>query len=384
MASPSPGRRYRAALGSFYFFQFGQLGLYLPYFPLYLQGRDLSALQIGTVLAAVPVMKVLFPPVWGFLADRTGARRTLTVITCAASAAAFALLLPGWSFAGILVLVLVYGVFSVPILPLTEATTLEVLDRHGGDYGRIRVWGSVGFIAFSLAWGRVVEAGSVWTILPTISLLFALSAFTAGAFPRGAPPEPVPFLRILGQLRRPEVLLFFGACVAVNASHGPYYGFFSIHLLDGLGYRGATVGLLWSLAVAAEVLAMVAAGRWLRRARLETGIVVALAGAALRWLLFALSGALPVLVFGQLLHALSFALFHVSAVQLTHRLFPAAQRAGGQALYSAVTYGLGIALGLQGAGLLYETLGARGLYALAAAAAGAGLLAALALRARLR
>jgi PPP family 3-phenylpropionic acid transporter len=127
---------------------------------------------------------------------------------------------------------------------------------------------------------------------------------------------------------------------------------------------------------------MVAAGRWLRRARLETGIAVALAGASLRWVLFALSGSLPALLAGQLLHALSFALFHVCAVQLTHRLFPAAQRAGGQALYSAVTYGLGIAVGLQGAGLLYERVGAQGLYGLAAATAGVGLLAALALRAR--
>jgi PPP family 3-phenylpropionic acid transporter len=328
------------------------------------------------------VTKVLLPPLWGFLADRTGARRTLTVLTCAASALAFALLAPGWSFAGILALVLVYGVFSVPILPLTEATTLEVLDRFGGDYGRVRVWGSLGFILFSLVWGQVVEAGAVRTILPTIALLFAFSAAAATAFPRGAPPEPVPFLRILGQLRRPEVLLLFGACLAANASHGPYYGFFSIHLMDDLGYGGPAVGLLWSLAVAAEVLAMLAAGRWLRRTRLETGVAVALAGATLRWILFALSGSLPVLLAGQALHALSFALFHVSAVQLTHRLFPAAQRAGGQALYSAVSYGLGIALGLQGAGLLYEGLGAARLYGLAAVVAAAGLVSALALRAR--
>jgi PPP family 3-phenylpropionic acid transporter len=376
----SRGPLHRNALRAFYFLQFAHLGLYLPYFPLYLRGHELDALQIGTVMAAAPVMKVLLPPVWGFLADRTGARRTLTILTCAASAVAFALLVPGWAFAGVLALVLVYGVFSVPVLPLTEATTMEVLDRHGGDYGRIRAWGSVGFIVFSLAWGALVDRGLVATIVPAIAALFALSALSARGFPRGAPSEPIPFLRLLGHLRRTRILLFFGACIAVNVSHGPYYAFFTIDLVENVSLSGQTIGWLWALAVACEVGAMVSAGHWLRRMRFETGIALALAGATLRWLIFWLSDSLGLLILGQALHALSFALFHVCAVQLTHRLFPAHQRAGGQAMYSAATYGLGIALGVYGAGVLYDRLGAAELYGLAALIAAAGLLSALALR----
>jgi PPP family 3-phenylpropionic acid transporter len=375
------GQRQRATLGAFYFCQFATLGVYLPYFGLYLERRGFAFWQIGTVMAAVPVMKALLPPLWGHLADRTGRRRALVVFTCAAASAAFALLIPGWGFGPVLALMLLYGVFAVPVLPMVEVTTLEVLARHGGDYGRVRVWGSMGFIVFALAWGPLADRGLEATILPAIALLFAANAVTAWRFPPAErPPARIAFTSLLGNLKRPEILLFLGACVAIQASHGPYYEYFTIHLVEVRGHAGWVAGILWSLGVACEVVVMITAGRWLRRMRLETGIALSLAGGAVRWALYSTDPALPLLAAGQALHGLSFALFHVSAVQLTARLFPAHQASGGQAFYSASTFGLGTAIGFQGAGMLYSRLGAPGLFTVATAVAAAGLLAALALR----
>ena len=137
----------------FYFTSFAVLGVYLPYFNVYLAHLALSPVQIGIVAAMPPLMKIGVPILWAHWSDRFGLRRELTIGAAFLASVSFAALLFVDRFAAILLCTVIFSIFWAPVLPLVEATTLEAADRHRVDYGRIRLWGSVGFIVVSIGMG---------------------------------------------------------------------------------------------------------------------------------------------------------------------------------------------------------------------------------------
>jgi PPP family 3-phenylpropionic acid transporter len=254
----------------------------------------------------------------------------------------------------------------------------EETDRRRFSYGPVRLWGSLGFIASTLLYGRLLDRMPVDTVLMGILIFSCLSIFPAWALPaagsRALPARP----SLMQEIRRPEILRFLCATALMQASHGAYYAYFSLHL-DRHGYSRTAIGGYWTLAVAAEIGMMLLSSRLLDAAGPTRLISVSLGVAALRWLLL-MAGVNPwLLAFGQLLHAFSFGLFHVSAVHATHRLFPDGLRSSGQSLYSSLTYGLGNLVGFFGCAALVELLGVRGLFGLSSALALAALLISLSL-----
>jgi len=144
-------------LSTFYLGYFGLLGVLLPYLSLYFLDIGLSPYQIGVIAAINPLVKTVAPGLWGSLADRRGNRRPLMRSACLGALIAFCLMLTGTSFWWIVGVMAIYSVFTSSILPLVEATAMEAVDRLGVDYGRIRLWGSVGFIAANLMMGPVLD-----------------------------------------------------------------------------------------------------------------------------------------------------------------------------------------------------------------------------------
>ena len=134
-------RQLRFRLASFYFAYFLMLGGIAPFFSLYLNKLGFSGVQIGILLALMPLARVIAPPAWGWLADHQGTRRPLVRITTAAAAVSCAGFLFVRSFAGLFVAIALLNVFWCAALPLVEATTMAHLRGRLGDYGRIRVWG---------------------------------------------------------------------------------------------------------------------------------------------------------------------------------------------------------------------------------------------------
>src|SRR5262245_60638714 len=126
-------------LATFYFLFFAHAGLYVAYFPLYLAGRSLSAVEIAWVLALPAIARTFAPVAWGWLADRTGAHRAIVAMSCAVTAAAFALLPSTGHIAWVIG---VMSVLNAAALPLVEAITMGSLAGRTGRYGPIRVWGS--------------------------------------------------------------------------------------------------------------------------------------------------------------------------------------------------------------------------------------------------
>ncbi len=359
-AYPSGWNPSKAA-SRFYAAYFGVLGVTLPFLGPYLQWRGFAAWTIGIVTAALSLSKLGYAPWVAGLADRGRWRRGALVghaVVATAAAAALGLLRPAWLVA---LAVLVLGTGYGAVVPVVEAAVLERLPPFA--YGRLRLWGSVGFVA--AAAGAV--AGWRWLGPARFPLLLAVPlALTAAA---AAPFEPVAASRRgrpVVDRRVPGAVWGTLAVLAANqVLHGPYYAFFSIHLVRS-GYGSATVGALWSLGVVAEAIAFAASGRLERRWGHRRLLTAALLGGGLRWAVLSLPPAAGVLLLAQAGHAASFALAHTAGIQLVQRLAPPGTERRVQALYSGLVFGLGLVVGSVAAGPLYAALGGRGSFATAA------------------
>lgn len=361
---------------AFYFSYFAVLGVFLPYFNLYCKSLGFASWEIGAISMVVPAARVVVGFALTHWADRTRRQRLTTRIAAWGSVAAVSLYLLADRFPTMLLCTVVYGVISVPLLPLVEAVTLERVMARGWDYARIRLWGTLGFICLAVGFGKVVEVLPLASVLVGLVVLSACTAATVEALPPVEHPAIHDVPAILPILRRPTLVIFLVCCTLMQMSHGAYYGFFSIYM-ESVGVDRAAIGLLWGLATVSELAVMYGAGRlvaWLGESRVLT---LSLALAVLRWGILATTGALPAVAAAQVLHAFTFGTFHVAAIQFTYDAFPRPLRASGQSLYSLSSFGIGMILGFGGSGLFYDVIGPRGLFlvsgGLAAIAAAASL-----------
>jgi len=346
---------------AFYFSYFAVLGVFLPYFNLYCKSLGFASWEIGVLSMVVPAARVVVGFALTHWADRTRRQRLATRIAAWGSVAAWSLYLVVDRFPTMLLCMVVYGLVSVPLLPLVEAVTLEQVATRHWDYARIRLWGTLGFVCLSMAFGKVVEVLPLASVLVGLVILSACTAVTVEALPPVEHPASREVPAILPILRRPTLAIFLLCCTLMQMSHGAYYGFFSIYM-EGAGVDRAAIGLLWGLATTSELVVMYGAGRlvaWLGESRVLT---LSLALAVVRWGILATTGALPAVAAAQVLHAFTFGTFHVAAIQFTYDAFPRPLRASGQSLYSLSSFGVGMILGFGGSGLFYDLIGPRGLF----------------------
>jgi PPP family 3-phenylpropionic acid transporter len=367
------GKRPPLSLALFYFVFFAGAGIYVPYLGLYTRGLGFTSLQIGFIASLTPLSKILFPPIWGGIADRTGSRKSLIVLTTAISVLSFALLFGISSFPAVALAMLAYAFFHAPIRALCETLTLEEAARKRFEYGRVRAWGSLGYFLTALVLGRILD----WTSLDHFVTAFVLVGAIQLSAALGLPSVHVPRAEraasgVVEQVLRPPVLIFLVACTLMEISHSAYHGFFSIYLSEA-GYSKTAIGPLTALPVLCEMAAMMVADAWLRRRGGRTLLSLAFACAALRWSLLAVSTSLLAVLPSQTLHSMTYGVFHVTAVHQIRRFFPAHLQASAQSLYIGLTYGLGGTLGLLAAGNLYDALGGRLLFLASALVALIGL-----------
>ncbi len=358
-------------LSAFYCAYFSYVGAYVAYFPLYLAGRGLSAVEIAGVLALPPLARMVAPTFWGWLADRSGAHRAIVAFSCAVSAAAFAAL-PFVGGLGIAALIGGMSLLSAGAMPLVEAITLGSLaGQHGpqlGRYGPIRLWGSVGFIAAVLGGGLWIDYRAVSALPAALALLMVATLGWALTLPRSAPhaAERAPF-RINAAF---AALLIAGFCMSV--AHGALYAFLSLHL-EREGYSGTSIGLLWTLGVVAEILVFLYLPRLFGRYALSTILAASLALGVARFLgLGWAAGILGIVLLAQVLHAATFGAFHAASVAAVHRIVPESAQGKGQTLYSSLSYGAGGAAGALLSGWAWEAGAAPFAFSLSALAALAG------------
>jgi PPP family 3-phenylpropionic acid transporter len=365
-AAPVPYWR----LSGFYFFYFAALGSFLPYWSLYLQASGYGADQIGLIMAVLAGTKLVSPNLWGWLADHSDRSMRLIQLSSCLTALSFFLVDLYSGLGWMLLITSVVGLFWNAPLPLFEAVTLGYLHSDAHRYSRIRVWGSIGFVAAVLAAGAALKSVLLIQCLPQlVFLLFvAMALVTLSLKEISISAGQGSASKLWRILRTPGVAAFFWVAMLVQLAHGPYYVFFSIFLQES-GYDSGQTGQLWALGVLAEIILFLYFSRLQRRYSARRILLLSVMLGALRWWLIAWYVDSPALiVLAQLLHAASFGATHVVSVQLVQRYFGRGQLGKGQSLYSSLSFGLGGMLGSYYSGELWNVLGPSWVFTIAAGA----------------
>lgn len=341
------------AYGTFYL----GVGIQMPYLPLWLEHRGLSAAEIGFVMSAPLLTRLVSTPLAGMLSDRLGRPKALLAglgLATAAGFAGLAALDPG---------VVAYAV-AVGLISMVWFPGFSLLDAYAGrqaragrvDYGRARQWGSLAFLAANLAGGAVVGAagaGSVVFLLLGCQMLFLAATVPLPELSQAPPPPP----DAPGLIPRPLWLAAgIAAAALVQASHAALYVFSTVYWAS-LGYSLTVIGLLWATGVASEIV-LFRKGTALV-ARLGPHRMIALGGlaAVVRFTALALEPPLWLLFGLQTLHAFTFGATYLGMVQLISRHVGEHRAGTGQAA-AAWTVNLVAGAATFAAGPLWSTFAA--------------------------
>ncbi|MEQ8427718.1 MAG: MFS transporter [Gammaproteobacteria bacterium] len=355
-------------LSGFYFLFFLTIGGFMPYWNLYLKSIDMTAAQIGILSAVVVVTKIFASPFWGWLVDHRGNRIKVIQLCSLFTLVFFSLVLFFHEFWALFLILFGFSIFWSAGLPLIEATTLSHLGENTHDYTVVRVWGSISFIIGVLALGQFFDKQPINYLLPILVVSMALVWLHSLSLPEidGVAAEENP-RSFMDTIKHPTVVYLFIVCFLVQVSHGPYYTFFSIYLEEH-GYSNSFIGIAWAIGVLAEVFVYLVIHRVIRTWGLRWLMIMSLLMASLRWLLIGVFvDSVAILLFAQLLHAATFGVYHAVAIQYIHREFRGAHQGRGQALYSSISFGAGLALGTLASGYMWESIGSMQTFLFAAA-----------------
>ena len=367
-------------LSLYYFFYFAFIGVFSPYFTLYLQGLSLSATDIALLMSQMQLMRLLAPTFWGWLADKRGRRVDIIRLSALCASVGFTGFFLTDNFLLMFVPMTLMAFFWSASLPLVESLTFAHLGAQHQRYSQIRVWGSVGFIVAVLLGGLLLDAlpisdvpAMVFVVLIGI-LIMAFKVPEGLPIPRsGAAEAADEALASLGSvMRERRVWMLLLACFLMSSAHGVYYVFYSIHL-DALGYSKGMIGLLWSLGVLVEIGLFMIMAPLMKRYSLRALLLATYAVAIVRFLFIGWGGeSLVLLLIAQTMHGVTFGVHHAAAIAAVNQWFPGHIHARGQALYSSLSFGGGGLFGGIVSGLVWEPLGAGWAFTLGAVFALAG------------
>lgn len=390
-------------VGLFFAALFLVYGVHMMYFPVWLASRGMTPEQIGLIIAVPIVIRAVLTPYVALQADLRSTHRD--VIFGLASASALIAIgiasIPGQGAAAyplIVATAIPFAVMMTSILPLIDTIALQGARNEppqesgaqssGRGYGRMRLWGSLSFLAATLA------AGIGYDLVGPNAIMWGLigAAFTTAAAalllppsrqdgPATAAPVPLamaptggpPIVRTL--LKSPLFLVFMLAVGAIQASHSCFYTFGALHL-EKQGVSGTGYGALWVVAILAETALFAGSATMMGRTGPIMLLVVGGCAATLRWVVMAFDPPYVGVFALQLLHALSFGATHLGAVHFISKAVPGRGAGTAQALYATVGNGLALAGSTYLAGQFYPVL-AGGTYLLMGGLAIAGTVAAV-------
>jgi len=351
------------------------IGVFLPYFPVWLAARGFSTAAIASLIAAQIAVRVVASPVAGWIADRSG-RRPQVLAVLASLAAASALVLAASCDPQVIVLAsLAMAAAMGPLIPISEGEAVQLARRHGAHYGRLRLWGSAAFVAANCGAGVFIDRLGVGLMMIPLALAHAVSAVSSSLLPAetaavGGARADRPAL--IAVVRLPGFALFLAAGGLAVASHAAYYAFSAL-AWQAMGHDAVTIGALWAVGVVAEIALFFRLATPAGARQAAFLIAAGSAGAVVRWAAMAASPPLPVLVALQCLHAASFAMVHMGAMAWIRATVAVEVRSSAQTIYAAAAGGAFMFAATLVAGRLYASAHPAAMYLAMAAIAGVSL-----------
>jgi MFS transporter, PPP family, 3-phenylpropionic acid transporter len=352
-------RSFFVRFSAFNAFLFLGTGIQMPFLPLWLRSEGLSDSQISLIVAAMVAIRIFAMPLGTYLADLTGNRRRVIMLSTLASFICYGLLYFVDGFLGLLVMAVLAAALFAPVGPLIEVFAIEGSAHYGIDYGRIRLWASLSFLSGSLLSGLLLEFVPVSAVILLIAGAQGIGALATLLLPPDhgivkPKTSQIRFSAVLFCVLAASFLIFAAASSIGQASHGLFYSMGSVYFSD-LGYSEFTIGKLWAVAVISEIVMFAFSNRIHKR----FGSVN----------LMALEPPLAIMYLAQTLHAGSFGLTHLGTMHYIRETVPDGMRNTVKGLYSALSGGILLSASMWAAGPLYGALGGQAYWVMAACAA---------------
>ena len=330
----------------FFFAYYAYIGAFNPYVSLYFADCGIDVDHVAILMLLMHVTRIFGPSLWAWVADHAESRLAVLRVTAIIALLLFAGMFFASTFMQFFIIMLALNTCTGAQAPLSDALILHELRGDLSRYGRMRLWGSVGFIVATAGVGKLLDLYGIH-VLPWLAwglLAFVLLASVRMRETPHAPAIEVPHT-MLALVRRPEVASFFVSTFMMIAAHAALYVFYSLYL-EQIGYSKTVIGLMWALGVVVEVVFFYYQAPLFRRFGIRRVMLACLALAALRFLMIGLGAqSLACLLLAQVLHAATFAGHHSSSVLTLQRWFSGPLQARGQALYVSISYGLGGTIG---------------------------------------
>jgi PPP family 3-phenylpropionic acid transporter len=332
------------------------IGAYSHYFVIWLREAGWGEAEIGWQGGILATCRIVFPLWWGRLVDHTDAPvRALRLMT-AGSVAAFLPFCVTAAFWPVMLASFLLGVFRVATIPVVDAVALSHVETAGGDYGRIRVWGSWGFIVGGFTMGWIVDLTVIDSVpwLLTASIAVNLLVLFWMRDTPGPPRESRPVLSTAWKLlTSPRYRGFYLVAFLSRLASSGIYIFLPIHLQD-LGVRDSWIPVFWTTGVLSEIVLMQFARQIFGRFRRGRVLTFSFLCSVLQFGLTAIIREpwwlLPVMT----LHGVTFGVWYYTTVSWLGDHAPREERHSAQAVFTSFAFGVAGTLSSLGSGYLYE------------------------------
>ena len=363
----------RWAFGSFFFLYFAYVGLVSPYASLFFLDRGFSVIEIAILMSMLQITRIVGPFSWGWLSDYLSNRIGIIRFCACLAAIVFSAIYFLQSYIGFFIWMFVLHTILSSLMPLGESATVHALFKDNSfdqRYGRLRLWGSIGFITMVLFAGELFQRKSIelYPFVGTVVLL-ALALITFFLHEPRMERRKMVKGELWVVLLNPDVRWFLLSGFFMQFAHAALYVFYSLYLAN-LGYDKLQIGLFWALGVFAEVIFFYYQSRVLSRVDPELVLQASFGIGVIRFALMAFLPMTSILIIAQVMHAGTFAAHHSAATKLLQRWFTGPLQARGQALMATVSYGFGGTLGGLFAGWIWEGSQPRDVFVVSAFACG--------------
>lgn len=358
----------------YYFCHFAAMAALVPFLALYYRQLGLGEQTIGLLTGLPPLLTLVIAPIWGAMADVTQRHQRLlqgAVVGLLLTVLLFSLVRnPIW----LLPLVLLYALFNAPIIPLVDNTVLALLGERQAIYGRLRLWGALGWGVAGTVAGLLIERfGLTWSFYS--ALVFLAGCLVATMRFRIQPAQiGQPFWQGIRFFVTNRPWLVFLITLFINGAAAGVSNNFLFLYLDELSASETLMGASLLVATASEIPIFFFGDRLLNRFGARGLLLLSLSATVIRMAGYALMPAAWVVLPINLLHGLTFSAMWVAGVSYANRAAPAGMGATAQGVLSGVSMGIAGATGAVIGGYLYETVGPAVTFGLAGVAVAGGLI----------
>ena len=346
-------KKISAKFSLVYFSIFIVIGINAPFFPLWLSSKGFTERYIAIILATSVLTKLLANPFFAGLGDKYGNRKIpMLYLSFISTIILFSLNIFNSLYLIAFMAITSWALFA-PLMPLTESLTTTAIKKYNFDYGNTRLWGSVSFIIIAFFGGLIIEQYGL-KYVPILMTIGALFLFLSIIIMPTIPSLPArKKFSTYALLKNRNFFPFLLACGAIQSSHGIYYGFSTIYW-KSIGLSETVIGALWAEGVVFEIILLAYFYKFKNYTSPKIFIIIAGVMAIIRWTLMAYADTILYIALIQILHAFTFGLTHLAAINFISEVMPVRAQAKSQALYSAISMGAFLAVSISVSGDLYR------------------------------